>query len=135
MVNHWLILCFCLIVYDKGNGEGDQVTWAAGGFRCHGGADMAQGRGETIDAGGTRSVMLGLGTGVVVAWMMSEAVGQEDCHDVIPAPGGGQCDPQSCKDKCAAKWGAAAAGLCVNSFPNLFSCNCSWPCGIKGRKQ
>ncbi|KAK8593450.1 hypothetical protein V6N12_045531 [Hibiscus sabdariffa] len=70
----------------------------------------------------------------LVAWMMSEAVGQEICHDVIPAPGGGQCDPQSCKDQCAAKWGAAAAGLCVNSFPNLFSCNCSWPCGVKGRK-
>ncbi|EOY09578.1 hypothetical protein QUC31_010440 [Theobroma cacao] len=65
---------------------------------------------------------------ILVTLMMCGAVqGQEVCHDVLPAPGGGQCDPQSCKDKCASKHGGT--GLCVQDFENLYSCQCSWPCG------
>ncbi|KAE8674290.1 DNAse I-like superfamily protein isoform 1 [Hibiscus syriacus] len=67
----------------------------------------------------------------LVASMVSGAVAQETCHDVLPAPGGGNCDPQTCKDECVAKWGGNAAGLCVQSFVNLYSCNCSWPCSRK----
>ncbi|XVF75972.1 hypothetical protein PTKIN_Ptkin13bG0230300 [Pterospermum kingtungense] len=56
------------------------------------------------------------------------AVGQEICHDVLEAPGQGICDPQSCKDQCASKYGASASGLCFQYYQNLHSCNCSWPC-------
>ncbi|TYJ39533.1 hypothetical protein E1A91_A04G075800v1 [Gossypium mustelinum] len=65
----------------------------------------------------------------VVASMMGEAIGREICHDVLAAPGDGKCDPQSCKHKCASKWNGA--GFCVQSYANLHSCNCSWPCGGK----
>ncbi|KAK5835952.1 hypothetical protein PVK06_011678 [Gossypium arboreum] len=64
-----------------------------------------------------------------VASMMGEAIGREICHDVLAAPGDGKCDPQSCKHKCASKWNGA--GFCVQSYANLHSCNCSWPCGGK----
>ena len=50
-----------------------------------------------------------------------------DMPCVLAAPGNGKCDPQSCKDQCASKY--SDSGLCVQSFGNLYSCNCSWPCG------
>ncbi|XVE96164.1 hypothetical protein REPUB_Repub02eG0198000 [Reevesia pubescens] len=65
----------------------------------------------------------------LVAMMMSKTKGQEICHDVLSAPGNGECDPQNCKDQCTAKWNGS--GLCVQSVENLHSCNCSWPCGKK----
>ncbi|XWS66489.1 hypothetical protein CRYUN_Cryun05aG0204100 [Craigia yunnanensis] len=73
------------------------------------------------------NVVIVLFSVLLVTLMMSEAVGQEMCHDVLAAPGNGKCDPQSCKDQCASKY--SGSGLCVQSFGNLFSCNCSWPCG------
>ncbi|OMO54579.1 S locus-related glycoprotein 1 binding pollen coat [Corchorus capsularis] len=73
-------------------------------------------------------VMVLFATLLVTTLMMFKGVeGQEICHVELKAPGNGICDAKSCKDQCAAIWNGS--GLCVQSVQNLFSCNCSFPCG------
>ncbi|XVF07423.1 hypothetical protein REPUB_Repub06bG0137600 [Reevesia pubescens] len=67
----------------------------------------------------SRNIVIVLFSVLLVALMMSEAVGKEICHDVLAAPGEGKCDPQSCKNQCTSKYGGS--GLCVQAFENLYS--------------